>query len=288
MAKARVAVLLVSQNFFSSAYIRDIELPSLVQYADAGSLKLVCVVVKDVDPGLVSRSGLSRFQFAFGPTKSLSSRRGPQREKAVIEVCMRIVGAYGPEASDPSDKATAAASYRAATAFSQIGTTQSGEIAGSRIGSSSYGQLHGVPPRPAALRRACRSAERFEGFVDREHESRCRGHVDASSRSAGVARDGWHGQDGARPSLLSGPARPPDICRRYLLADAGARAALLAEQTRLLEMLSPEAPAESIAHATKLLREQIAGKRALLVIDDLWRAEHFPFSMSSAARVGCW
>jgi TIR domain len=79
LPRTRVAILLISQGFFASRYIREDELPRLLEDAAADQLALVCVSVSEVDGDLIRDRRLAGYQFAVEPKRPLSARRGNQR-----------------------------------------------------------------------------------------------------------------------------------------------------------------------------------------------------------------
>src|SRR5262245_28546247 len=103
LPRTRVAILLISQRFFASKYIREDELPRLLEDAAKDQLALVCVSVSEVDADLIQRRGLANYQFTVEPKRPLSARRGNQREKAIVKIAIDVVEAYRRRGSQPDN-----------------------------------------------------------------------------------------------------------------------------------------------------------------------------------------
>jgi hypothetical protein len=267
--RTAVAVLLISQYYFGSAYIRDHELPKLMQDAAAGKIILVCVPVGEVDQELLSSNGLDRYQFALKPDQPLSSRKGSGREKAVVPVAVAIKDAYRRKIP-PRSLTPAHTAPRVAAALEFAPDRASGQVAG-------LGLLHGVPALDE--RHYVERGDVLAGLKQQiVHGTGLLAGVTSARRAESI---GLHGMGGIGKTVLA-QAFCHDEEVRAAFPDGiywltlGQQPSLLAEQTRLLGMLRKDAPlVESISQATDLLGESLFGKRALLVIDDLWRAEHF-------------
>src|SRR6185436_6463532 len=94
LAKARVAMLLVSANFLDSPFIRDEELRVLLADAERGELLLYWVPIA---ASLVEIEGLDQWQAAPGcnPKRPLNGLTRPKREQAIVEVCRGILDEMG-------------------------------------------------------------------------------------------------------------------------------------------------------------------------------------------------
>jgi hypothetical protein len=88
LASARFAVLLVSADFYNSAFIRDVELPSLLAATEDGG----CTVI----PLLVSASrfssdpALSRFQAATRSIRTLGAMTPEEAEQVLADLAAAI------------------------------------------------------------------------------------------------------------------------------------------------------------------------------------------------------
>ena len=90
LARARVAVLLVSPDFLASEFIRDNELPPLLAAAQSEGVRIVWVPVR---PSLVEKTPIAHFQAAWPADRPLSKLRKAQREDAWVEICKKILRA---------------------------------------------------------------------------------------------------------------------------------------------------------------------------------------------------
>jgi TIR domain len=88
LATARLAVLLVSADFYNSVFIRDVELPTLLESTDADGCKVI--------PLLVSASRfytdpvLSRFQAAAGNGRTLAAMTQEDAEQVLADLATAI------------------------------------------------------------------------------------------------------------------------------------------------------------------------------------------------------
>lgn len=262
----RVAVLLVNQRYFASDYIRTQELPRLVAAARAGKLTLVGVLIGFDDPALRAECGLDEFQFAHEPKIPLNTLRGAQRERAAVEVAMKVRAAYSAAGPATAQRPPPVAQGELAQPLPSAPTlAAAGRLA----------PLLGVPPmNPARLviRHAEMEAIRgqlLEG-IDLPH-----------GPAAGPPGLGLHGMGGMGKSVMAQALCHDEALRRAFpdgiaWLELGERPDLLAMQNRLLRLLDPQArPADSGADASLRLRNSLEGRRVLVVIDDLWDMRHF-------------
>ena len=99
LVRTKVAVLLVSPDFLASEFIRSNELLPLLAAAEKEGVRIVWVPVR---PSLVLKTPLAEFQTAW-PGLPLSELRKPQRERAWVEICERILRAAESARSVPAD-----------------------------------------------------------------------------------------------------------------------------------------------------------------------------------------
>jgi serine/threonine protein kinase len=94
LAKARVALLLVSADFLDSAFIRDEELRVLLAAAERGELLLYWVPIA---PAMFETAGLDQWQAAPGctPGRPLSRMTRPKREQVIVNVCRAVLDEMG-------------------------------------------------------------------------------------------------------------------------------------------------------------------------------------------------
>lgn len=105
LAKARVALLLVSPDYLDSAFIRDKELRVLLARARRRQLSLYWVPVRD---SLFETVGLNQWQAAPGchPKHPLIAMPAAEREQAIVAVCRAILDEMGRLPSiSPTDRA---------------------------------------------------------------------------------------------------------------------------------------------------------------------------------------
>jgi hypothetical protein len=87
LAAAKVAVLLVSRHFLASRFIREKELPPLLDAAKGGGLKIIWVYVSAAD---YKRTEIKDYQAAHDITKPLHARNAARQNEELLKVCDRI------------------------------------------------------------------------------------------------------------------------------------------------------------------------------------------------------
>jgi WD40 repeat protein len=87
LATARIAVLLVTQSFFASRFIREEELPVLLRAAEAGEVSLLWIAWS---PSRYKGKELESYQSLNDPKLPLSRMEKPQREQALVEIAEEI------------------------------------------------------------------------------------------------------------------------------------------------------------------------------------------------------
>ncbi|HEX2542948.1 MAG TPA: NB-ARC domain-containing protein [Caldimonas sp.] len=260
--RTRVAVLLVNQAFFGSTYIRQHELPRLVEDARAGHLTLVVVVVGFVDRGLMDAHGLSAFQATDSPDRPMNGLRGSNLDKALVAAAIKVREAY------------VAVCERGTVAAPMAHALRRGDAPALLPFETAPGPLLGVP--------------QYDGtrFVARPddiavlREILVRGTELALGVTSAGPGLGLHGMGGMRKSVLALALCHDDAVRRTFTdgiawVALGQTPDLLAVQNRLLRLLDSQTqPAETLAEASMRLRQTLQDRRALLVVDDVWDAEH--------------
>jgi hypothetical protein len=93
LASARVGVLLVSQHFLASEFIKDLELPYLINAVDKNSVKLLWILV---GPCLYQYTEIQKYQAAHDVSKPLNSLKKPQRDAVLVKICEQIAEAINP------------------------------------------------------------------------------------------------------------------------------------------------------------------------------------------------
>jgi hypothetical protein len=87
VARARVAVLLVSPDYLASPFIAREELPPLLRAAEADGLRIFWIPVR---ASIVDKTELATLQAAQPPDKPLASLRGPAVDRALANIARSI------------------------------------------------------------------------------------------------------------------------------------------------------------------------------------------------------
>ncbi len=90
LAKADAAILLVSQDFLSSEFIRNHELPSLLESVRRKKLRLFLI---PVGASTWRSAVIERFQWIHDPAQPLRTLRPAQRERALVDINRKIAEA---------------------------------------------------------------------------------------------------------------------------------------------------------------------------------------------------
>ena len=88
IAKAKVAIMLVSPSFLNSWYIQNHELPILL--ADAKTKGTIIYWIP-VLPSMVARTELYKYQAVCDARKTLSEMSSPERNKVYVKICDSIM-----------------------------------------------------------------------------------------------------------------------------------------------------------------------------------------------------
>lgn len=87
LSSARVAVLLVTQEFLTSKFIADSELPQVLQAAEREGLTILWVAVEH---SFYEPTAIAKYQPANNPRKPLESLRRWQLNKELVNICKQI------------------------------------------------------------------------------------------------------------------------------------------------------------------------------------------------------
>jgi len=87
LANSKIAVLLVSPDFFSSDFIHEQELGPLLKKAEQGAVKILWIPVR---ASSYDQTALERYQALHDPNKPLSDMSKAKRDTAWVRICKRI------------------------------------------------------------------------------------------------------------------------------------------------------------------------------------------------------
>ncbi|MGH3568846.1 MAG: NB-ARC domain-containing protein, partial [Pseudonocardia sp.] len=256
IVRSRAALLLVSADFLASDFIIDIELPALVEQG----VRLAPVLVGDClwhhEPAL------AEVQWLHDPGRdgalNLVGRRG-RRDQRLREICDRLLQVIPPGDEPVTTEPEQTVAVPAGVVMREIPLEAVG------------GAVFGVPVLPP-------------GYVVREELAGLIEAVVAVSAGGAVgvigdvAAVGLHGQGGIGKSVLAAAlGRDEEIGCRFpdgvYWVTVGERPDVLALQLELLARLGASGMApRTVADATEALTEVLAGRRVLLVVDDVWSA----------------
>jgi hypothetical protein len=92
LARAKVAVMMVSPEFLSSSYIASHELPEMLSAAESEGLTIFPIPLKYSS---YEQSGLRPFQAARPLSEPLSNLRGSKLDQAFVEIASKLADALG-------------------------------------------------------------------------------------------------------------------------------------------------------------------------------------------------
>ena len=248
--RAGVALLLVTDSYLASRFIMEEELPALA----AHGVRLVPVLVGDClwdqEPLLAS------VQWAHDPGRDGALAAADPREVdgRIVRACRKLV-----------DIAPAAGRLRGAVgpAWAEVAPD-----AVAALPPGSAGALHGVPALPTE-------------YLERDELSGLRAVLlGAGTGAVGVTGDvravGLHGQGGIGKTVLAAAVACDPVVRAHFpdglfWVTAGEQPDLSGLQTGLLSRLGGTGPVpRSATEGAGLLRQVLADRQVLLVIDDVW------------------
>ncbi|GIF21568.1 WD40 repeat protein [Actinoplanes tereljensis] len=249
--RAGSAVLLVSADFLASRFIMEEELPALVARGVPLAPVLVRECLWDYEPVL------QRVQWAHDPGRDGPLDRGgdspSERDGRLVRVCRSLIGMV--EASAPPEMESTPPRTGASVAETLVSSVRPGAV-------------DGAPPLPP-------------GYVVREDLNPLLAAVVKTETGAvgvtgNAAALGLHGQGGIGKSVLASAVAWDERVRAYFpdgvfWVTVGERADVVAVQVDLLVRLGRSGvEVRSAGEGLRLLREILAQRRVLLVVDDVW------------------
>jgi len=91
LARAKVAVLLVSANFLNSEFIRDKELPRFLEPAQDKKITILPILISNC---VWEETEIGKFQSPFNPKRPLNSLVGHKRDTALSNIAREIKKAW--------------------------------------------------------------------------------------------------------------------------------------------------------------------------------------------------
>jgi NB-ARC domain/TIR domain/WD domain, G-beta repeat len=248
IGRARAALLLVSSSFLASDFIMDQELPALLQHG----VRLVPVLVRPCLWQAVPV--LEGLQWGHDPKRDGPVAGSADPEGQIVAACLVLNGILAADG-----------------AVAPLGVPVLVAGAGGAVPVASgprLGELHDVPPPPrAAVPRAELAGLRTAVLAGEA------GAVGVTGAALGI-----HGQGGIGKTVLAAAlARDEEVRRCFpdgvFWVTLGEQGDLVAAQRALLARLGAADPGvRSAGQGAGLLRQVLAERRCLLVVDDVWSA----------------
>jgi len=253
MSRACVAVLLVSPDFLASDFIRNEELPPLLEGVEAGTLSIFPIAISASN---YKATPLRHYQFAHPPERPLDTMARPRRHAALVQIAEKISEAAQIWRPDVSTEPRPVVERLAAT------------IASTEL----VATLHGVPSqRPNYLRR-------YE-YLERLKQAVLGGTDRVIGITGTTSRIGLHGMGGIGKTVLAiDLVNDGEVRRAFSDGIFWLTLGQTIEPLRLQSELARYMAGEPKAYATvnegrDQLRQLFYGKSCLLVLDDLWHPQ---------------
>ncbi|MEO8450498.1 MAG: NB-ARC domain-containing protein [Gemmatimonadota bacterium] len=262
LARARVGVLLISKEFLASKFIREHELPQLLDGARTDEVVLVCVPVKSA-PVELACPELLEYQWVRPANKPLDLLSAARREAALTEVVKALFEVAERVGLTKATATVAPIPTRRTAPARSLPLTGLGTVPGKLFGAPSQ------PPHFIPL----------PGVRDRLRTALLGGATGSAAIAApsqvGVFGPGGIGKTVSIMDLVHDPAVQRAFPDGIYWLELGQTPDLLGLQARLLERLTgaPEA-IDSVAGGIDRIREELADRGCLVVLDNVWRYDH--------------
>jgi len=99
LARARVAVLLVTQDFLESKFIASSELPQILEAAKIEGLRVLWVAIKSSG---YSTSPIAKYQPLSDPERPLAGLHGAEREDVLLDIAAKVAEAVQGSSAQPA------------------------------------------------------------------------------------------------------------------------------------------------------------------------------------------
>jgi WD40 repeat protein len=258
LARSCTGVLLVSPDFLASDFIRNEELPPLLDGVHAGVISLFPIPISASN---YKATKLKDHQFAHPASQPLDAMPRPRRNAALVRITEKIAAEVQRIRGDAALAIPSAVEHMASKPVVPVSSNET------------IAALHGVPSqRPNYLRR--------QEYIDRLKQAL----LGTIGRAVGItgakaqgARVGLHGMGGIGKTVLAIDLVNDDEARRafpdgMFWLTLGQTIEPLRLQGELAGYIAGEAKAfATVNEARDQLRRLFEGKSCLLVLDDLWR-----------------